>query len=126
MKRMIIEGLKWISILYFFLCLLSLSLYIIADLPSFEEVGHLKHGCYKTDALVPYVACKGYELNTLVRYSFNLWYQPVYGIFFLLAFPIGTLYGLAVWAPGIYLVWYWLRGRHLTKRVMNALRAGQP
>ena len=123
MKRIIIEGIKWISISYFVLCLLSLSFYTIADLPSFEEVGHLEHGCYKTDALVPYVTCRGYELNTLVRYSFNLWYQPVYGVFFFPAFPIGTLYGLTVWSPGIYLVWYWLRGRYLTRRSKSTASA---
>ena len=125
MKRIIIEGLKWISILYFVLCLLSLLLYIIADLPDLQEVGRLKHGCYKTDALLPYVECKGYPLNTLVRFSLNLWYLPAFGIALFSAFPEGTLLGFVAWSPGIYLVWYWLQGRRLTRPNTITLRAGR-
>jgi hypothetical protein len=131
MKIKIIKILKWLSLGYLFLCLLSLSAYLIADLPTFSEVGHLQHGCYKTDALVPYVQCRGLPANALIKHALNFWYLPVYGIIFLFTFPFAVLsdgygypifslssliilsYGLIVLSPIGYLLWYGLKGRRL-------------
>ncbi|MGF6331425.1 hypothetical protein ABH909_004303 [Pseudomonas sp. BS3782 TE3695] len=83
-------------------------------LPTFEEVGRLKHGCYRTDALLPYVECRGFFAWPLVKVVLNLPYQivfvPMFAVYaasefeprpFLLLLSLGIL----LWLPLIYLGW---------------------
>ena len=115
MKTTIINGFKWLSILYITLCTISFLFFTISDLPSFNEVGHLKNGCYTSNALLPYVECKGLKLNSLIKFFYNLWYIPIFGLGFITYFPLGSFMGLVTWSPVFYIIWYWLKGRHLKK-----------
>ncbi|MGF6400447.1 hypothetical protein ABH905_004113 [Pseudomonas frederiksbergensis] len=83
-------------------------------LPTFGEVGHLEHGCYRTDALLPYVECRGFFAWPLAKVALNLPYQvvfvPMFAVHaafefeprpFLLLMSLGVL----LWLPLIYLGW---------------------
>ena len=82
-------------------------------LPTFEEVGHLKHGCYRTDAMLPYVECRGFFAWPLAKVVLNLPYQavllPMLGVEVASEFdPRGFLLlglGILLWLPVIYLGW---------------------
>ena len=87
---------------------------VLVLLPTFEEVGPLKHGCYRTDALLPYVECRGSFAWSLAKVVLNLPYQvvfvPMFAVYaasefeprpFLLLLSLGVL----LWLPLIYLGW---------------------
>ncbi len=103
--------------MYFVLCALSFALFILSDLPAFRVVGHLKYGCYIRDAMVSYVECEGLFLEGAVELAYNLWFILVYGCIFMIDFPRGTIFGLVVLSPGLYLLWYVIFGRALARKV---------
>ena len=115
MKIKIIKFFKLLAYLYVIVIFLSLIVSVSVQLPSFEEVGHLKEGCYWTDALVPYIECRGLILNGGVKFFINFWMYIIYSAMFSFTSIYGVLYFLLLWSPLLYLVWYILKGRHLTR-----------
>jgi len=109
-----IKILRNISYAYLFLVGLSATISLAAQFPSFKEVGHLDQGCYWTDALVVYIECRGLFANETIKFFLNYWMQMVYIVMFsvyLLPLPVALL----MWSPILYLIWYFLKGRHLTR-----------
>lgn len=72
-------------------------------------------GCYKADAMLVYVECIGLPANEMIRFAYNLWYLPAYGVILLVEFPQGALFGLVVFSPIIYFLWYLFWGKSLAK-----------
>jgi hypothetical protein len=115
MNMKIIKILKLLSVLYVAIIFLSLMISTAMQFPSFEEVGHLKHGCYWRDALVPYIECRGLPLNEAVKSFLNLWILLLYSGMFSLVSLRSLVSLLLLCSPILYLLWYWRKGRHLTK-----------
>jgi len=82
--------------------------------PTFEMVGHVEHGCFLGDALIPYAECKGFPGSSVVRFVLSLPYAlmfiPMFGLYGVMqGGPIWPLVlGLALWAPVAYLFWHGL------------------
>ena len=128
MKIKIIKFFKLLAYSYVIVIFLSLIVSISMQFPSFEEVGHLKEGCYWRDALLPYLECRGLILNGGVKFFLNFWMLIVYSVvMFSFTSVYGVLFFLLLWSPLLYLVWYIIKGQHLTggsKRRKN--RAPEP
>ncbi len=78
--------------------------------PTFEEVGHLQIGCYKTDALWFYVKCQGFTLAEVVGFlltiPYLLWFGPLL-IFF------NPFIAIPLWFFLFFPAWYvWSKWRH--------------
>ncbi len=115
MKLKFIKTLKYICILYLVLVSMSFILSIVLQFPSFEEVGHLTIGCYWTDALVPYIECRGLILNKIIKIFLNLWMYIIYiGMFSVYSFR-AAIFFLLLCSPIIFLVWHWYKERHIAK-----------
>ena len=114
MLRKTIKILKLLSISYVAAMVLSFVVSVAMQFPPFEEVGHLEQGCYWTDALVPYIQCRGLFLNGPVKFFLNLWMLVPYAAIFATTSLRALAYFLFTCSPVIYLLWYWIKGRHLT------------
>lgn len=107
------------KIVFVFTCAYIVALIVVLCLspfiPSFDQVGHLKRGCYWTDALVPFVECSGFWGYHVVAYIVNLplrlLYLPVFGVAGIFRAPWIILHAAVVWAPIAYFAWYLLRYR---------------
>ena len=78
--------------------------------PSFEEVGHLAKGCYRTDALWFYVECRGFALSAVVSKLLTLPYLVWLGPGLLLLNPLAAV---PLWFLLLFPVWYvWFRRKH--------------
>jgi hypothetical protein len=126
MKLKIINILKLLSLTYIAVISLSFIVSIALQLPSFREVGHLKEGCYWTDALVPYIQCRGLLLNDAIKYFLNFWMRIMYTGMFSILSPWLALYFLLYCSPIFYLFWYWIKGRHLTSLSSGTPQSGAP
>lgn len=71
-------------------------------IPTFSEVGHLAKGCYLTDALWLYVACRGFPGAALASsvLSFPYLLHPLAGSLI----PFITI---PAWVILLYPIWYW-------------------
>lgn len=110
-----IKILRNLSYLYIGMVVLSFLISWIAHFPSFEQVGHLQNGCYWTDALVPYIECRGLFANGFIKFFLNYLMQMIYMVMFsvyLVALPIAIL----MWSPVGYLIWYHIKGKNLTSQ----------
>jgi len=105
---------SWAYVGLLMVCVLALVL-----MPTFREVGHLKHGCYLTDALVPYVECRGFLASSVVKFvlnlPFSLLFAPMFGFYAAVHFHVGAfallVKSFALWAPIAYLIWHGFRRR---------------
>jgi hypothetical protein len=78
-------------------------------LPKFEEVGHLKNGCYQTDDIIMYVECKGVFLNPVVSLTINFFFQLYFNLAFLAFYEAEALlyvFAFLAWLPMYYLLTY--------------------
>jgi hypothetical protein len=78
--------------------------------PNFAQVGHLEHGCYLTDALWFYVACRGFALAPIASQFLTLpylvWLGPALFVF-------NPIMAVPLWFFLLYPVWYaWHKWRH--------------
>ena len=98
------------NISYLYVCLLIISFLtsFILQFPSFDDVGHLKKGCYWTDALVPFIECNGLIANYQIKFFLNYWMSMIWYPLFL------SPMALLMWSPIFYLIWYFFKGRHFT------------
>ncbi len=126
MKAKIIKTLKVLSFSYIAIIVLSFVVSIAMQFPPFEEVRHLQHGCYWTDALVPYIQCRGLLLNGVVMLFLNFWMILFYSGMFSLFSLRSLIYSLLLYSPIIYLLWYWLKGRYLTNHSSGTPQSGAP
>ena len=126
MKVKTIKMLKLLSVFYVAVISLSFVISMAMQFPSFEEVGHLQDGCYWTDALVPYIQCRGLLLNEVVKSFLNFWMLLLYSGMFSLNSLRSLIYSLLLYSPIIYLLWYWLKGRHLTNHSSGTPLSGAP
>ena len=98
-----------ISAVYLIALLISVLLIALA-IPRFEDVGHLDQGCYLTDAMVPYVECRGYFGHSIVKIiinmPFQLLYLPVSGVIGFLRAPWLIILAIFSWSPIVYFIWY--------------------
>ena len=113
-----IEKLKNISYLYVALVIISFLTSFVANFPSFDEVGHLQEGCYWTNALVGYIECRGLLANNLIEFFLNYWMKLIYIVLFLFSgWSLHLLLlALLMWSPIFYLVWYFVKGKHLSRK----------
>ncbi len=101
------------------LFLLSLIFAFLIPLPYFDfgEVVDLQKGCYRTndDFIVDHIECRGLPINGLVKFFLNFWMRLVVSA--VLAFHVteAAYSTLLYWSPLFYLLWYGIKGRHLTK-----------
>jgi len=101
---------------YLILIAFSCLMYFSGLIPSFDDVGHLAYGCYKTNAMLPYIECRGLFLNSVIRYLMNLWFPILWAILYIqhdMRFLPTIIYNSL---PFIYITWYILKGRHLIKQ----------
>ena len=110
-----IEKLRNICYLYVALVILSFLTSFVANFPSFDEVGHLQEGCYWTNALVSYIECRGLLANDLIKFFLNYWMQLIYTVMFSV-YPHIFLLALLMWSPMFYLIWYFAKGKYLSKK----------
>ena len=94
--------------LYFALVLLDVLL-ISLVIPSYGKVGNLEHGCYLTDALVPYVKCVGFFGSKfafwILNLPFSLIFWPMFGVVTFFTTPLLLFGGILLWLPLLYLLW---------------------
>ena len=112
---MLINMFKLLSLAYLAAIILSFISSIALQLPSFHEVGHLSQGCYWRDALVPYIQCSGLMFNEAINYFLNFWMRIIYAGMFSIFSLWTALYFILYCVPIFYLLWYWVKGRHLIK-----------
>lgn len=113
-SRYVLLRISWTYVGLLVACILALFV-----MPTFEEVGHMKRGCYLTDALVPYVECRGFPASPVVKFvlnlPFSLLFAPMFGFYAAVHLHAGAIpllaTGLALWAPIAYLVWQGFRRR---------------
>ena len=116
-----IFSLKNLSLLYIALVALSFIVSVLLMLPGHGDVLHPYQGCYWTDALVPYIECRDIVANEAVKFFLNYWMYMLYIILFsvyLLPIPLAVL----MWSPIVYLLWYFIKGRHLIRHSARAPR----
>jgi hypothetical protein len=109
----------FLRIAWAYVCLLMICVLAIVLMPAFREVGHLKHGCYLTDALVPYVECRGFLASAAVKFvlnlPFSLLFAPMFGFYAAVHFHVGAFVllgeSIALWLPIAYLIWHGFRRR---------------
>ena len=101
-----------ISAVYLITLIISVLLIALA-LPRFEDVGHLQQGCYLTDAMVPFVECRGYFghsfVKVIINMPFQLLYLPVFGVMGLFRAPWLIFLAVFAWSPIFYFIWYLLK-----------------
>ncbi len=78
-------------------------------IPHFSEVGDLKRGCYRTDALFFYVECNGFAyddvMGLMLTLPYLLWLSVV-------AFPWDLRIDIPMWFFLLFPAWYtWSRRR---------------
>ncbi len=79
--------------------------------PSFKDVGHLKVGCYLTDALWFYVECRGFALSSLASFLLSLPYALWLGLVLFLWSPI---LAFPLWFFLLFPAWYvWSKQRYV-------------
>ena len=110
------EKLRNICYLYLALVILSFLTSFLANFPSFEEVGHLQEGCYWTNALVSYIECNGLLANNQIEFFLNYWMWWIYIIMFSLSEVRLFLLALLMYSPIFYLVWYFIKGKYLSRK----------
>lgn len=106
-----IKILRNFSYIYIGFVVLSFVISWAADFPHLSQVEQLHNGCYWTDALVPYIECRGLFANGLIRFFLNYWMQMIYMVIFsiyLVVLPIAIL----MWSPIGYLIWYHIKGKN--------------
>jgi hypothetical protein len=109
-SRRVAATLFYVSVLY--CCLVALAIAINAlFIPSFDEVGHLTNGCYKTDALVIYIECRGFFGAEVMSQFLTVPWLLVLGPALLLLNPI---YAIALWVPVVYPGYYLFRIRRVS------------
>ena len=96
-----------------YLIVLLVSVLAVLAISPFEDVGHLEQGCYLTDAMVPYVECRGFFGHSLLEFIFNmpflLLYLPVFGAMAFLRAPWLIFLAVFAWSPIIYFIWYLIK-----------------
>jgi len=101
-----------LSVAYLVTLFITVLLSVFA-IPRFEDVGHIEQGCYLTDAMLPYVECRGFLGHSIVKFIFNLplqlLYLPVFGVISILRAPWLILLALFAWLPIIYFIWYLIK-----------------
>ncbi|NET76540.1 hypothetical protein [Okeania sp. SIO1F9] len=119
MKKKLIILLKNISLIYVGLFLLSLIFAFSIPLPYFDfgEVVDLQKGCYRTndDFIVDHIECRGLPINGLVKFFLNFWMRLVVSAALAFHLTEAAYSTLLYWSPLFYLLWYAIKGRHLTK-----------
>ena len=90
-KISVFEILKNVTRIYVALILLSYGVAIIF-LPDFHDFNHQNPGCYWTDALLPYIECRGDFYSVFLKMFLNSW-------------------GFIIYAPLLIITWliFWLR-----------------
>ncbi len=79
--------------------------------PTFAKVGHLKFGCYLTDALWYYVECRGFAFSAATSHFLSLPYALWLGPLLLWWSP---LIGIPLWFFLLFPTWYvWHTRRHV-------------
>ena len=108
-----------VSATYIVVLVVSLIL-IVTMIPRFEEVGHLEHGCYSTDALITYVECKGFPGHSFVKFIVNMPYQliylPVFGVTGFIHSPWLIVLAAIAWSPFVYFGWYLIKHQNKLKK----------
>jgi hypothetical protein len=101
-----------LSAVYLITLLISVLLTAFS-IPRFEGVGHLEQGCYLTDAMLPYVECRGFLGHSIVKFIFNLPFQllylPIFGVINFLRAPWLIFLALFAWLPIAYCIWYLIK-----------------
>ena len=99
-----------VSVVAWGILILSIAINV-AFVPTFAQVGHLKVGCYLTDALWFYVECRGFSLSALTAFFLSLPYTLWMGPVLLMWAP---LIAVPLWFVLLLPAWYvWHRKRHV-------------
>ncbi len=89
------------------------SLVLISISPTFSEVGHLKKGCYQTDALLLYLQCNGFIGSKVLMVLVNIPYITMQ----ITASTMGSISGaLLLLVPSLYIPWYFIKHNKKVKR----------
>ena len=109
-----IEKFRNVCYLYVALVIVSFLISFLANFPSFEEAGHIQEGWYWTNALVSHIECRGFLASNQIEFFLNYWmtllYIALFSVTDLSLLPLALL----MWSPILYLIWYFLRRKHLS------------
>ena len=110
-----------LSVVYLITLLISVLLTCFV-IPNFEDVGHLKQGCYLTNAMLPYIECREFIGYSIAKFVFNLplqlLYLPVFGVISFLKAPWLIFFAVFAWSPIFYFIWYLIKQpKIITKRL---------